>query len=208
MKKIEYILLMFLVSLSAVAQKESANVREGNKLYKSSKYTDAEIAYRKGLLQNPKSFEANFNLGNALYRQKKYPEALEQYNNTAALQPKEKGKIAAAFHNIGNSFLSDKKYEEAIKSYEKALKNNPKDNDTRYNLAYAQTLLQKQQSKNNNKDNKEDEADKIKKRAEELVAERKYTEAYNLMKSNEKKYPKLLQFADFTNRILNVIKLN
>jgi len=94
MKKIEYILLMFLVSLSAMAQKESANVREGNKLYKSSKYTDAEIAYRKGLLQNPKSFEANFNLGNALYRQKKYPEALEQYNNTAALQPKEKGKIA------------------------------------------------------------------------------------------------------------------
>ena len=77
MKKIEYILLMFLVSLPAVAQKESANVREGNKLYKSSKYTDAEIAYRKGLLQNPKSFEANFNLGNALFRQKKYPEALE-----------------------------------------------------------------------------------------------------------------------------------
>ena len=93
-----------------------------------------------------------------MFRQKKYPEALEQYSNTAALQPKEKGKIAAAFHNIGNSFLSDKKYEDAIKSYEKALKNNPKDNDTRYNLAYAQAQLKKQQEKEKNKDkNKKDD---------------------------------------------------
>ena len=82
--------MMSLMAISVCAQKESDDVRNGNKLYKSSKFTEAEIAYRKGLLKNPKSFEANYNLGNALFRQKKYKEALEQYNNALVLQPKDK----------------------------------------------------------------------------------------------------------------------
>jgi tetratricopeptide (TPR) repeat protein len=97
-----------------------------------------------------------------LFRQKKYKEALEQYNNAIALQPKEKHKIAAAFHNTGNSLLVDNKIEESIKAYEMALKNNPGDNETRYNLAYAQALLKKQnkdkdKNKDKNKDNKQDQ---------------------------------------------------
>ena len=152
--------MMSILSLSIFAQKESDDVRTGNKLYKSSKFTDAEIAYRKGLIKNPKSFEANYNLGNALFRQKKYPEALEQYKNAIALEPQDKEKIAAAFHNTGNSLMLDNKIEESIKSYEMALKNNPKDNDTRYNLAYAQELLKKQKQdkkQDKNKDKKQDQ---------------------------------------------------
>jgi Ca-activated chloride channel homolog len=156
MKKIIYILFMSLVVVPVAAQKESDDVRAGNKLYKSSKFTDAEIAYRKGLLKNPRSFEANYNLGNALFRQKKYSEALERYNNAISIKPDEKEKIAAAFHNTGNSLLLDNKIEESIKAYEMALKKNPKDNETRYNLAYAQALLKKQ-NKDKNKDKKQDQ---------------------------------------------------
>ncbi len=50
-------------------------------------------------------------------------------------------------HNIGNSLMEQKKYEESVKSYENSLTNNPKDDDTRYNLAYAQSKLQQQQQK-------------------------------------------------------------
>ncbi|MDD4972456.1 MAG: tetratricopeptide repeat protein [Paludibacter sp.] len=210
MRKIVFIVMLSLLTFSAWSQKESDDVRKGNKLYKSSKFTEAEIAYRKGLIKNPKSFEANYNLGNALFRQKKYKEALDQYNNSIALKPNEKEKIAAAYHNTGNSLLADQKIEESIKAYEMALKNNPKDNETRYNLAYAQTLLKKQQQQNkqDKKKNKpDDEADKIMKRAKELVAERKYQEAYDLMKNGERTNKSLLKYADFTNRILNVIKL-
>jgi len=209
MKKIVYILMMSLLAFTMTAQKESAYVRSGNKLYKSGKFTDAENAYRKGLALNSKSFEATYNLGNALFRQKKYPEALEQYNNALALKPTEKMRIAAGFHNTGNALLADNKIEESIKAYEMALKNNPKDNDTRYNLAFAQMKLknQKDQDKKDNKNNKDNEENKIKKRAEELVAERKYEEAYNLMKEGEKTDKSLLQYSDFTNRILDIIKL-
>jgi Ca-activated chloride channel homolog len=159
MKKIIYILFLSLVVVPVAAQKESDDVRTGNKLYKSSKFTDAEVAYRKGLLKNPRSFEANYNLGNALFRQKKYSEALQRYNNAISLKPDEKEKIAAAFHNTGNSLLLDNKIEESIKAYEMALKKNPKDNETRYNLAYAQALLKKQNkdNKDKNKDKKQDQ---------------------------------------------------
>ena len=147
---------MSALTLVVKAQKESGDIRAGNKLYKAQKFTEAEIAYRKGLMKNKNSFEANYNLGNALFKQKKYSEAIEQYNNSLSLQPKEKEKIAAAYHNTGNSLLVDNKIEESIKAYEKALKNNPKDNDTRYNLAYAQLMLKKQQqNKDKNKDKKD-----------------------------------------------------
>ena len=99
-----------------------------------------------------------------MFRQKKYKEALQQYNNAIALHPKEKEKIAAAFHNTGNSLLIDNKVEESIKAFESALKNNPNDNETRYNLAYAQALLKKQnkdkkkdKNQDKNKDNKQDQ---------------------------------------------------
>lgn len=133
------------------AQKESNDVRSGNKQYKAGKFTDAEVSYRKGLIKNNKSFEANYNLGNALFRQEKYSEAFEQYQNATALQKDDKTKLAAALHNTGNALLAEKKIEESIQAYKNALKANPSDNDTRYNLAYAQSLLKKQQQKNEDK---------------------------------------------------------
>jgi len=198
---------MSILTLNVAAQKESGDVRSGNKLYKAQKFTEAEIAYRKGLLKNQNSVEANYNLGNALFKQKKYADALEQYKIIIALQPKEKERLAAAYHNIGNSLLVDNKIEQSIEAYKLALKNNPKDNETRYNLAYAQELLKQQQKNNKNRDQKDDEADKIKQKADELVAKRMYKEAYDLMKEGEKMNPKLLKYADFTNRILDIIKM-
>ena len=65
MKKFKFIFLFSLFSSVLFAQQESADVKAGNKLYNAKKYTEAEVAYRKGLQKNPKSFEANYNLGNA-----------------------------------------------------------------------------------------------------------------------------------------------
>ena len=143
------------------AQKESQDVRTGNKFYNSEKYIEAEVEYRKGLQKNPASFEANYNLGNSLFRQNKYKEALEQYKMAAALQTEDKAKIAASFHNTGNSLLAEKKIEESIEAYKLALKANPKDNDTRFNLAFAQALLKKQKNdKDKNKDKEKDQQNK------------------------------------------------
>ena len=71
--------LLFLIVVACaplcLAQKESGDVRRGNKAYEKEKFVDAEVDYRKGLEKNNKSFAGAFNLGNALYRQEKFPEA-------------------------------------------------------------------------------------------------------------------------------------
>lgn len=157
MKRIGLIFIL-LISVFALSygQAENNDIREGNKLFMNGKFQQAEVAYRKALRKNRNSFEANFNLGNALYRQGKYSNALEQFNNSVAIEKKDKMKLASGFHNLGNSLLNDKKYQESIDAYKKALKLNPKADDTRYNLAYAQELLKKDKNKDKNKDQNKD----------------------------------------------------
>lgn len=149
MKHHTYIVCLLVSCLSVAplwGQKEARDVRQGNKQYKKEKYTEAEVAYRKGLETNNQSFEGRFNLGDALFRQEKYPEALEQYQAAEALvSAEDKAKLAAVNHNIGNAHFAQQQYAEAIKAYKKALKNAPQDDETRYNLAYATEMLKQQQ---------------------------------------------------------------
>ena len=69
------LIILSLCSIYIYAQKESKSVKEGNKLYESQKFTEAQKKYEEGISRNADSYSANFNLGNALYRQKKFNEA-------------------------------------------------------------------------------------------------------------------------------------
>ncbi|HRU63110.1 MAG TPA: tetratricopeptide repeat protein [Paludibacteraceae bacterium] len=161
-KKFILILLTFIFATSTFAQKENNDIRAGNKKYNNKKYIEAEVDYRKGLLKNPNSFEANYDLGNTLFRQKKYDEASKQFEKSAALSLHDKVKKAAAYHNLGNSLLLQNKIEESIEAYKNALRNNPKDNETRYNLAYAQLLLKNQKKNQDKNQNQQQQQNKDK----------------------------------------------
>ena len=52
---------------------------------------------------------------------------------------------AMAYHNIGFIHQNNKDYDRAIDAYKEALRNNPYDDDTRYNLALCQKQRQRQQ---------------------------------------------------------------
>lgn len=147
-------------------QKEKVETRNGNKEYQNEKFPDAEASYKKALDIKNNMEEATFNLGDAIYEQKRYEDAGKQFQLSAQINSDEKIK-AKAYHNLGNSFMQQKKYEDAIKAYKNALKINPKDADTKYNLAYANEMLQKnkggggqdnkdQKDKKDQKDSKDD----------------------------------------------------
>ena len=53
---------------------------------------------------------------------------------------------------LSDGLLKSKKYEDALNAYKNSLKNNPNDEDTRYNYFYAQQML-KQQQQQQKKDN-------------------------------------------------------
>jgi Tetratricopeptide repeat. len=54
-------------------------------------------------------------------------------------------KMSAAWHNIGNSLLQKKELEKSMEAYKMALRMNPEDEETRYNLAVVQKMIQDQQ---------------------------------------------------------------
>lgn len=142
--------LMLLMSVSAFAQKaERDYIRKGNRAFKDSVYVDAEVNYRKALDANPGSTIARFNLGNTLLWQNKAQEAMNEFVDAARIE-KDKGRKAQIFHNMGVIFHTMKEYEKAIEAYKESLRNNPSDDETRYNLALAQKMLKDQQQNQQN----------------------------------------------------------
>ncbi|MBP6511664.1 MAG: tetratricopeptide repeat protein [Bacteroidia bacterium] len=147
--------LLICLCISTWSQAQRKEIVQGNTEYEGGRYHNAEAAYKKSVEKAPQQFIGSYNLGNALYRQNKFDEASQQYLNASAnnnvndLQSK-------AMYNMGNSLLKSEKYAESIEAYKKALRLNPKDEDARYNLSYAQKKLQQQQQQQDqNKDNKD-----------------------------------------------------
>lgn len=136
-KSMIWVSVLALCAGTVSAQKaERKNVREGNKLYESEKYTESEIAYRKSLEVNPRSTEGTYNLGNSLYKQGKFPEAAEQYQLIAGqgekmvATPEGKARLSEVYHNMGNIFMQNKDYGKAVEVYKQSLRLNPKDDET------------------------------------------------------------------------------
>ena len=141
--------MLVMVALSAMAQTDRQYIRQGNKLFRSGDYPNAEVSYRKAIEKNPKNPQAVFNLGNALMAQKKDSAAVVQFENASKLETNPLRK-AKAFHNMGVVCQSHKMYGEAIEAYKNALRLNPADDETRYNLVLCKHQQQKQQQNQQN----------------------------------------------------------
>ena len=159
MSRSKYILfaVFALLAAGAFAQKaERDYIRKGNRFFNDSVFVDAEVNYRKALEANPKSTVSMYNLGNTLSQQQKFKEAMEQYVAAGKIE-KDKMKLAHIYHNMGVLFQAGKDYGQAVEAYKMSLRNNPKDDETRYNLALAQKLLKDQQQNQQNQDQNKDQ---------------------------------------------------
>ena len=164
-KKSAATLLLLFVAFTASAQTDRQYIREGNKQFRMGDYAKAEVSYRKAVEKNPKNPQAVYNLGNALMAQKKDSAAVQQFEQSAQIETNPMRK-SAAYHNMGVICQTHKMYDEAIEAYKNALRNNPNDNETRYNLVLCKHLKkkqdQKQQQNQQNNDDKNKNDDKKK----------------------------------------------
>ena len=144
--------------LLAQGEKEINLIADGNKGYQSEAYIEAEVDYRKALSINSANTKAQHNIGNALYRTKDFDQANQRYFQTQknSLNKSEKH---LAFHNIGNGFMQQKIYEKAVEAYKNALRNNPTDDETRYNYALAKELLEKEKQEQEENQDQQDQND-------------------------------------------------
>ena len=154
-----------------ITKKADNFVYEAHELVNNDKFISAEMEYRKALSTKPTSVAGTYNLGHSYYKKGNYEEALYRNQQTIknATNKEEKHK---AFHNIGNILMQNKKCKEAVEAFKNALRNNPNDDETRYNLGLAKECAKNEQppqeednkddkdkNKNQNEDNK-DQKDK------------------------------------------------
>jgi Ca-activated chloride channel family protein len=150
----------FLLPLSTHAQTADRQyIREGNKQFRLGQYDKAEVSYRKAVEKNPKNPQAAYNLGNALMAQKKDSAAVQQFEQSTRIETNPLRK-AAAYHNMGVICQTHKMYDEAIEAYKNALRNNPNDDETRYNLVLCKHMKKKQDEKQKQNQQNQDDQNK------------------------------------------------
>jgi len=166
-KVIMTILCLFLVHATLLGQEEREYIRKGNRLYKKSEYAGSEGMYRRAQAQDKSTYDSGFNLGDALYKQGRFGEAAEEFNRAASGSTDDSLKQAQSFYNLGNSLLKDQKFEESIKAYINSLMLDPENPEAKYNLAYAQDQLKKQEEQQQQKDQQQNDQQQDKNKQEE-----------------------------------------
>ena len=142
-------------STAMMAQADRQHIRQGNKLYHHEEFAKAEVEYQKALAANQRNTQALYNLGCALMMQQKDSAAVVQFENAGKLETSKKRK-AMSYHNMGWICQKHQMYSEAIDAYKESLRNNPGDNETRYNLALCKRLQKQQQQNGGGSDNKDE----------------------------------------------------
>jgi len=153
-------------------QQSNEYIVEAQEALSENKFANAEASYRKAIAKDPSNMKAKYNMGN-LYHAKEKSLNAEQRLKEAVEIAETKEEKHQIFHNLGNSYMQQKNYQEAVNAYKNALRNNPGDDETRYNLALAKKKLeedkqnpdqndkqdQDKQDKDENKDQNQDKQD-------------------------------------------------
>lgn len=200
-----YILLLtfFVVSTSMAqnlneaqleADKKANNlVYKANELLQADNYIEAEAEYRKAISKAPNKAVGAYNLAHSYYKKGSFNEALFR-SQMAIKNATTKDEKHRAFHNAGNVLMKNDKCKEAAEAFKNALRNNPKDEETRYNYALAKDCADQQKDgggeddkKDEDKDQEQDKEDQQKKEDQDKDDKDKDDEGDKDKKDGDKK---------------------
>lgn len=125
--------VLLMGSFTAFAQKKDKAV---------DNYSKLEAKYRIEKSKSENKSIASYNLGNTIYKQESFEESKYSYIETIE-NSQDKAEKHRAYHNLGNALMQEKNYQAAVDAYKNALRNNPYDEETRYNFALAKEMLDK-----------------------------------------------------------------
>jgi Ca-activated chloride channel family protein len=150
-----YILIFFFGN--AYSQEWRDSLETARQLYKKKDYGKALKYYESAQKKAPEDIDLSDEIGQSAYKAREFErsEKVYQQNTSNKRGIKEK---AENYHNLGNTRMNKKNYQGAIEAYKEALKNNPNDEQTRYNLSQAIRRLKaekEKQDKNQDKNNQD-----------------------------------------------------
>lgn len=152
-------------SISGAPKKAKALLAEAQSQDLSFPISEAKIREAKAIDQD--NSDISYNFGNLYIANNELESArlrlIESIENTEDKSLKHK-----SYHNLGNILMEEEQYQMAVDAYKDALRNNPTDEETRYNLAYAKSKLQDEKNDENEdgEDNQDENQDKEEKEEE------------------------------------------
>ena len=187
MNRINIILVfLFCAVFSAVAQNDRDYIRRGNRFMRDSIFDKAQIEYQKAIEADNTNAMAHYNLGNALLYQNKAEDAMKEYEQAAKMETN-KIRKAQVYHNMGVLLQSAKQIDKALACYKESLRNNPAQDDTRYNYVLCLYQLKNNQNQDNQDQEKDDQGEDQKN--EKDKQEQKKQDKKNEDKQEEKEQP-------------------
>ena len=134
-------------TVSADNRQSRKHIRKGNTLFRSDKRKEALVDYVKAVRADTTNARALYNLSTSMFPaawrnvQENQRDTMINYFKAAAQQETNPYRKAQAYHNMGVVLQGAHDFKNAIEAYKEALRNNPNDDETRYNLVLCQRQL-------------------------------------------------------------------
>lgn len=125
-----------------------------DELYGQGRFEEAEKAYSRSDMDNPKDIRYRYNRGCAAYQNSDFKGAMAAFSSVLRRSDNEEIQFKAAY-NLGNAAFKEGNFESAVEQYKEALLSNPESEDAKYNLELALRELEKLKKQKTEKQKKE-----------------------------------------------------
>jgi len=127
-----------------------------DELYREGRFAEAETAYARQDMDNPKDVRYRYNRGCSAYQNADYKGAMAAFSSVLRRTKDNQIQFKAAF-NLGNTAYKAGDFESAATFYRQALLADPSSEDARYNMELALRAKEKQKKEQNEKSKSETE---------------------------------------------------
>ncbi len=155
-RNVGVMVILFVISLFSFLPCHADNrqarkyIRQGNRLYNRNLRQQAQVSYFKAVSADTTDARAKYNLATSMFPEN-FKMVKEEQRDTMVQTFIKAGELeenpyrkAQAYHNAGVVLQGAKQFQQAIEAYKEALRNNPNDDETRYNLVLCQRQLKNQ----------------------------------------------------------------
>jgi Ca-activated chloride channel family protein len=144
------------IAISFMTAVRSQAAESPDELYRKGRYAEAEKAYARSDMDNPKDLRHRYNRGCAAYRSGDYQSAAAAFASVLRRSQDDDIRFKAAY-NLGNANYQQGDFKSAVDHYKQAIGYDPSSEDTRHNLELALRALQKQEEQQSQDQSQQDQ---------------------------------------------------
>ncbi len=117
----------------------------------ASSYEKRLIEYQNAISDDSKNPELYFQLGRLYARLQNWEDAQKSLFQALTYNKQNKQLASQIYHQLGNIYACQQQFDKAVPQYRKTIRNNPENEDARFNLALTQLLAQQQEKQQQEK---------------------------------------------------------